>query len=762
MDDGRFIGQPVPRVEDQRLLTGRACFVDDIHLTGTLEMVVYRSPMAHAKLIWLDLSRVRLAPGVVDAFGAGDLEFELPEIPIRLAPLSGFENFLQRPLAQHKVRYVGEPIAVVVAENRYLAEDALSLIEAEWQPLPALSHAEDALRDDTLLFDENGSNCAGAWEVSRGDTEAAFCNPEYYRKEVFKTQRQSPFPLEARGLVAEFDPDSPSLRVYGATKVNYFNRAWLSRVLKIPVDAAELLEVDVGGGFGSRGELYPEDYLVPLASLRTGRPVKWIEDRREHFLASNHARDISCIMEVAADRDGTIRGFRAAISGDVGAYIRTNGGVALSRSAQFLHGPYRVPAYSCSLKAVMTNKTPAGTYRGPGRFEANFFRERMMDIVASDLRIDVVEFRMRNLLTPSELPFCLGELVPGEGPVSLDAADYPAALLEALGLITKRSEGRPEVSSQLEGTGFACFVESSAGGPPERARVSVAGDGSVEVRIGASSMGQGLKTSASQICAGILGIEMDEILVLHGTTSLLLSGGGTFHSRNTVMAGNAVASATRKLRKRCLELAALRWNTHSSHLEFSKGGVDYPDTGARLTLGELAELAPDRLSIETTFDNNGKTAFSYGVHAVRVGVDPHTGGVKILNYVVVEDVGRVLNPLLARGQALGGAVQGIGGALFDKLLFDADGQPLTTNLGEYLMPTSLETGEVEVVMTERYPSVHNPMGFKGAGEGGIVAAGGAVGNAIAQALSDYGVNPCETPIDPVSLLQALEGERYDH
>ena len=756
MNDGRFIGQPVPRVEDERLLTGRGCFVDDVHLTGALEMTVYRSPHAHADLVSLDLSSVRSAPGVVEAFGAADLGFELPEIPIRLAPLSGFEKYLQRPLAQRRVRYVGEPVAVVVAENRYLAEDALSLVNAEWKPLSALPSMDVALLDETLLFEANSSNCAGAWQVSRGNTEVAFEDPEYCRKEVFRTQRQSPLPLETRGLVAEFDPDAPSLKITGATKVNYFNRAWLSRVFGIPAEAVELVEIDVGGGFGSRGELYPEDYLVPLASRRTSRPVKWVEDRREHFLASNHARDISCVLEVAADRDGTIRGFRAAISGDVGAYIRTNGGVALSRSAQFLHGPYRIPAYSCTVKAVMTSKTPAGTYRGPGRFEANFFRERMMDIVARDLRIDPAEFRLRNLLTPSELPFSLGELVPGEGPVSLDAGDYPAALREALVLIRERAGGQADASPHVEGTGLACFVESSAGGPPERARVAVTSEGSVEVRIGASSMGQGLRTAVSQICAGILGIEMDEISVLHGTTSLLRSGGGTFHSRNTVMAGNAVATAACALRDKCLHLVALRWNTNPKLLIFANGEVEDPETGARLTLGELAGLAPEGLSSEATFDNCGKTSFSYGAHAARVAVDPHTGGVKVLNYVVVEDVGRILNPLLARGQALGGAVQGIGGAMLDKLLFDADGQPLTTNLGEYLMPTSLETGKVEVVMTEQHPSAHNPMGFKGAGEGGIVAVAGAVGNAIAQALSDYGVDPRETPFDPVSLLQALE------
>ncbi len=754
-----FIGRPIARLEDHRLTTGQGCFVDDVHLEGQAEMAVFRSPFAHAAVASVDLSRAREAPGVIDAFCAADLADALPEIPIRLAPMPGFERFRQRPLAQTRVRYVGEPVAVVTAENRYLAEDALSLIDVEWKQLPAVTDAGSAACEDILLFEEAGTNVATAYTVGRGDIDAAFRVADYVRRENLAVQRQSPFPMETRGLIAEFDRRRPFLRVTGATKVNYFNRQWLAQAFGLSLEAVELVEVDVGGGFGLRGELYPEDYLVPVASRRAGRPVKWIEDRREHLIAANHGRELDGVVEIAATASGDILGLRATLHADLGAYVRTNGGVALTRSVQFLPGPYRMDAFFCDVRGVVTNKTPAGTYRGPGRFEANFFRERLIDMMAADLGQDPAEIRLRNLLRPDELPCALGELVPGEAAAILDRGDYPSALqrlLDEAGYDEwKTRQGEIAPDGRRLGLGIACFVESSAGGPPETARIAVAADGSAELRVGASAMGQGLHTGMAQICAETLETDISDISIRHGTTSLLPSGGGTFHSRNTVMAGNAVRDACETLREKCLDLAALRWNTDRETLEYANAAVRRTDTGEALSLAELAVFAPQGLWADGSFDNRKTVSFSYGAHGALVAVDPDTGHVEVQRYVVVEEIGRALNPLMVDGQAVGGVGQGIGGALFDRLLFDAEGQPLTTTLADYLLPTSTETGRIDAVALEDYPSQANPMGFKGAGEGGIVAVGAAIGNAIVHALRDDGIEVTATPFEPVSLLRLL-------
>ena len=727
-----------------------------------LEMAVFRSPLAHARVRALDLSAARALPGVHDAFAAADIGSDLPRIPIRLAPLDGFDRFLQRPLATEKVRYVGEPIAVVIAESRYIAEDALELVQAEFDPLDAVVDLDAAQRPGPLVHEAAGENTATAYHVARGDIDDAFRRADYRRREVFRTQRHVPLPLETRGLIADFDASAIRLRIWGATKVTYFNRRHLAAAFGLAETAVELIELDVGGGFGGRGELYPEDYLVPIASRRARHPVKWIEDRREHLMASNHSREIVCELEIAAARDGAILGLRGILAADMGAYVRTNGGAVPSRAAQFLPGPYRVPAFACDVRAVVTNKTPVGTYRGPGRFEANFFRERLIDIMAADLGLDPAAVRQKNLLTSGELPFRLGELVPGDTDAAYDQGDYPAALktaLEAADYETwKTRQGETDARGRRHGLGLACFVESSAAGPPETARIAVAPDGAIEVRVGASALGQGLETAMAQICADVLEVDPDGIAVRHGSTGLLSSGGGTFHSRNTVMAGNATRIAAEALREKCIDLAALRWNTEPATLTFEEGAVRRAD-GDSIDLAALAAFAASRGGAEDTpalaadgqYDNERRVSFSYGAHAAHVAVDPETGGVEVLRYVVVEEIGRALNPMMVEGQAVGGVVQGIGGALLDRIVYGEDGQLLSANLAEYLVPMSTDVGDIDAITLEDFPSDKNPMGFKGAGEGGIVAVGGAIANAVAQALTGTGVQPKTLPVDPMTL-----------
>ena len=763
----RFIGQPVTRIEDAPLLRGEGRFVDDVSLPDMAEMAILRSPHAHARITAMDLSAVRAMPGVIDAFAASEIDPGMPPIPLRLAPFKGFERFLQLPLADEKVRYVGEPVAVVVAEDRYIAEDALSRVAVEYDPLPAVVDVEQAAAGTVLIHDAAGENMATRYQVGRGDIEAAFREAAYTRRERFTTNRHAACPLETRGLIAEFTQKDGMLRLWGATKVAFYNRRHLAVVFGLPETSIELIELDVGGGFGARGELYPEDYLVPIASRRTGRPVKWIEDRRENLMAANHSRDIVCDVEIAATEDGRILGLRATVQGDMGAYIRTNGGVVPSKAAQFLPGPYRVPAYACEVQALVTNKTPVGTYRGPGRFEANFCRERLIDMMADDLAIDPAEIRLRNLMQPAELPYRIGELVPGDPDATFDEGDYPSALRRVLDEIDyaawKDRQGEAR-DGRLLGLGLACFVESSAAGPPETARVTAGPGGAIEIRIGASSLGQGVETGMAQICAESLGVAMEGISVLHGSTTLLPAGGGTFHSRNTVMAGNAVRIAAENLREKCIDLAALRWNVAADALEYAVGAVrrtDDPGAGT-LSLADLATFSASRnagddaaLAADGVYDNKGKLSYSYGAHAAIVAVDPATGKVEVERYVLSEEIGRALNPAMVQGQAVGGVVQGLGGTLLDHMVYDGEGQLLTANLADYLLPTSGEMPEITAIALEDFPSKLNPMGFKGAGEGGIVAVAGAVGNAVAHALSQYGIKITRLPLSPNHLRALL-------
>ncbi|MFL2669117.1 MAG: xanthine dehydrogenase family protein molybdopterin-binding subunit [Alphaproteobacteria bacterium] len=758
----RYVGESVNRLEDQRFLIGAGKFVDDVSLPGMTHMAILRSPHAHARIKTIDLSAAQKMPGIIDVFAASDIKIDMPEIPLRLAPFKGFEKFLQKPIAVDKVRYVGEPIAVIIAENRYLAEDALAEITLDFDILPAVTSLDQAQAGDVLLHEAAGENVGTAYPVSRGDVETAFKDAPYLRRERFVTNRHAACPLETRGLIGECDPISGVLRLTGAAKVTFFNRRHLALAFGLEEKQLELIELDVGGAFGARGELYPEDYLVLIAAQRLGRPVKWVEDRRENLMACNHSRDITCDLEIAATTDGRILGMRCEVRGDLGAYVRTNGGVVPSKAVQFLPGPYRIPAFAAEMKAILTNKTPVGTMRGPGRFEANFCRERLLDMMADDLDIDPAELRLRNLMSPAELPYRIGELVPGDPDATFDDGDYASAFRPLLKEIDydhwKDRQGQLQ-DGKLMGLGLAIFVESSAAGPPETAGIEVARDGSIELCTGASSVGQGLETGMAQICAEIIETNFENISVSHGSTTLLESGGGTFHSRCTVMAGNAVRKASESLIKKALELAALRWNVSIEGLCYKAGGV-IRDDGERLTLKELAVFASTRerdgsFSAHESFSNGGKLSYSYGAHAALVAVDIETGGIELINYVLVEEIGRALNPAMVKGQAVGGLVQGLGGTLLDHMIYDDEGQLMTTNLAEYLLPVSTGLPEITAIALEESPSKFNPMGFKGAGEGGIVAVAGAIGNAVARALRKYDVKITELPLSPMRIRKLL-------
>jgi carbon-monoxide dehydrogenase large subunit len=758
-----FIGRPIPRQEDRRFLTGTARFVDDLRFDGTLYATVARSPHAHARILGIDASAVLAMPDVVGVITAADFADLPAEIPIRLAPLAGFERFLQRPLAADRARFVGDPVAVIVARSRYAAEDALDLLQVEYEPLPPVVDVHAGLAGASLLFPEAGTNLASHYTSGYGDADAAFAEADLVVERRMYAHRHAAVTLETRGLLAVQDPDG-ILRVWGATKVTQFNRRALAKMLGRPEHSMDLVEVDVGGSFGARGEFYPEDFLIPFAALRFGAPVKWSEDRREHLLTTNHSREMEVDLALALRRDGTILGLRGHIRADMGAYVRTNGGVVPAKAGQFLPGPYRIPSVALEIEAVLTNKTPVGTLRGPGRYEANFFRERLLDIAAQELGIDAAEIRMRNLIRPTDMPYSIGNLVPYEPPSEYDNGDYPAALRCALDAIGYKDlaakSGSVDEQGRRHGVGIGAFAESSGAGPSETARVTLRAGGAIEVASGVSTSGQGHETVLAQICADEFGgaVPVEAITILHGTSSLVEGGFGTYHSRAVVVGGSAIKLAAAALRGKLLVVAAAKLQLRPEDLELREGGVCR--RGGAVPLADMAELATwaeeaGAADATETFKVTKRT-YTYGAHVAHVAVDPETGQVEVLRYVAVEDIGRAINPLMVHGQAIGSAVQGIGATFLDEFVYDADGQLLTGSFADYLLATATCFPNIEAITLEDSPSKLNPLGAKGAGEGGIVACGAALANAVAQAIAPLGAaEVLALPLGPDRVMRLL-------
>ena len=762
-----YIGAPIRRGEDIRFLTGKATFIDDVKLPGMLCAAVLRSPHAHARIKSVDVSEALKLTGVVSVLTFADLPAGVKPIPLRMYQLDGLDRFLQYPLARGKVAYVGEPVALVAAVDRYVAEDGADLIQVEYEPLEVVPNIEAALRGDVIIHEEQGTNVAGGHHVKLGDVEGAFRDAEYTRKEVLRVHRHTGNPMETRGLVASYDGGRNEVTVWGMTKVPHFNRAVLSSLLELPEHRIHFIEPDVGGGFGIRGEFYPEDFLIPYAAMKLGRPVKWIEDRREHLMAANHSREVRCELEIAARRDGTLLGMRALIHGDMGAHIRTHGGLVPASTAGVLPGPYRIPAYEAHIHCVMTNKMGVGTYRAPGRYESCYFRERLLDMVAADLGMDPIDLRRKNLIQPEEIPYELGPTRPGVASTVFDSGDYPRALEHALERFgyddLKPLQGKKQ-DGRYHGIGIGWFVKNTGLGPSEGARIAIAGPESVAVYLGIATLGQGHETVMAQICADALGVPIEWITVFHGSTDLMPWGGGTYSSRGTVMAGNAVHLTAEALKGRLLQVASQRLETDPAGLEFHGGKVHAAGTDQPLLgLGDLLEMTkPGKVAggeapgLEATeYFHTDKLTYTYGGHLVHLTVDPETGMVEILRYLVLEDVGRAVNPLLVHGQALGAAAQGIGGTMLEELVYNEDGQLLTTTLLDYPLPSSMEIPPVESIITEYSPSPLNPLGVKGAGEGGIVACGAALANAVSHALSSFGIQIKDLPLTPDRLRRLI-------
>jgi carbon-monoxide dehydrogenase large subunit len=678
---------------------------------------------------------------------------------MRLQPLPDFEPFGQPVIAESKVRYVGEAIAVVLADSPGIAEDALDLVEVDIEPLPAVADRHASAKDASLLFEAAGTNLAIKFHAVRGDAAGVFAGAPYVRRERLRTQRHMALPLEPRGLLAEWDAARGRLTVYGGAKVLFFNRRTLAKEMGLPESAIDIVENDVGGGFGARGEFYPEDFLVPFAARLAGRPVKWTEDRREHLMCMNHAREAECDVEIACTRDGTILGLRGHAYVDVGAYMRTNGAVGARNIAQFMSGPYRIPHIDIDVALQLTNKTPVGTYRGPGRFETDFFRERLFDMVAQDLGLDRVEFRRRNLVSQREMPYQIATITPFESKDELDSGDYHATLdrcLDEIKWSEKSKLAGKLIDGRYHGIAVGCFIEGGAAGPKESASIVLEPDGLYSVYVGSSAIGQGLETAFAQIAADALEVTIDRIRgVFHGSTSYVSDGYGAYHSRSVVMGGSAILDAAAKLREAIRAHAAQRLNCQPSDVEIVEGVKAVARGGNSVALNELSS---DGISAEGAFLNK-KHTYTYGAHAAHVAVDPKLGHVELLDYLVVADCGRIINPLTVHGQSIGSVVQGLGGAMMEHLVYDQEGQLLTGSLADYLIPTASDFPNIRAIVLENYPSPINPLGAKGAGEGGIIAAGGVMANAVANALSTLGAEPRELPLTPTRIWELAQAGR---
>jgi carbon-monoxide dehydrogenase large subunit len=755
-----YVGSAVERIEDDRFLRGAGQYVGDLRSDGMLHAAILRSPHAHGRIRAIETAAARALPGVIAVLSARDLGPNIPTVPLRQDILPALARFEQPVIAHGKVRYVGEPVAVVIAESAALAEDALEAIQLDIDPLPPVADRDASRRDEILLFEETGSNCASRFTAMLGDADAAFRTADYTRREHFSVHRHTAIPMEPRGLVAEWDSERGKLTVCGAAKVPFFNRRTLARQLGLAESAVDFIENDVGGGFGVRGEFYPEDFLIPFAARHLGRPVRWIEDRREHFLATNHARDAECDIEIACRSDGTILALRGQIHTDIGAYVRTNGATASRNVAQVFSGPYRIPGLRIDVSLQLTNKTPAGTYRAPGRFEADYFRERLLDIVAGELGLDRVELRRRNLIAQSDMPYALARILPFDGEAACDSGDYCTTLDRCLAEIDwpqkSRLNGRL-IDGRYHGLGLGCYIEGGGAGPKENVRIDLAPDGAVTVVAGSSALGQGLETTLAQIAADALELPIERIRVLHGSTSLLPEGFGSYGSRSAVMGGSAILAAASALRAKIRDAAALSLACTPEEITLVEEGVTRASDNRRVGYAEL-DLPP--LSAAGSFASTKRT-YSYGAHAAHVAVDPRTGAVELIDYVAVEDVGRIINPLTLHGQTLGAIVQGLGGVFLEQLCYDDEAQLMTASFADYLLPTAGDFPEIHVVAMELHPSPHNPLGAKGAGEGGMIPVGGVIANAVAAALAPLGVQLRDLPLSPPRVWEMIAAAKRD-
>ena len=775
----RYFGAPVTRNEDPRLLAGQALFVDDVELPGLLHAAFYRSPYAHARIKRVDVSRALARPGVIAAYTAADLGDYWQPGPLLVPPppVAGivFNARTQVPLAKDKVRHAGESIVLVIAESRYIAEDAMQDIDVEFEPLPAVVDLEQALAPGAALVHADvGSNVAAHVIQRKGDYAAAKQQAHLVVRRRFHYDHGASAPIETRGVVAQWDARAGKLTVWDTTQAPVVIRNGLAAMLNLNEKQVRVIAPFIGGGFGPKIMMfYPEEVLVPWAALQLNRPVKWIEDRAEHFYATTNERNQVHDAEIAVSKDGRIIGIHDVFLHDAGAYDPYGLTVPLNSQCTLL-GVYHVPHYYSEFTAVFTTKTIVTPYRGAGRQHGVFVMERLLDLAAAALGIDGNEIRRRNFIAPDAFPYNNEIIYQDFAPLIYDSGNYAPILEKALELIGYEkfiAEVQPaaRAAGRQLGIGVVCYVEGTGIGPYEGARVQVQASGKVSVATGIGTQGQGHFTSLAQLAADQVGVDVRDVEVVTGDTDQFYWGAGTFASRGAVVAGNAVNEAAKDVRRKILKLAGEIFECAEDDLEIADGAVHVRGVPANsISLGTLAQRAnPLRGAVKpgtepglesTNYFGPERGATASGAHAMILEVDPETMLVEVQKYVVVHDCGEVINPLILEAQVVGGVAQGIGNAFYEQLIYDENGQLVNGSFIDYLLPTALDVPSVTVAH-QVTPSPLNPLGVKGAGEAGAIPVGALFAQAVENALAGSGLEVLEIPLSPNRLWELVEAAK---
>ena len=772
-----FVGKSVPRREDARLLRGQGQFLADFELPGMAHVAFVRSPVAHARIRSVDTSLAKQSPGVLLALGGAELEQALPPVRDNQLPLpakwkAAIPHRILSPrqplLAVDKARHVGEAVAVVVAESQLAAEDAAELISVDYEELPPIVDPQAALAGGSPLIHERlKTNEVGWFRVQKGDAGQALQAAPHRIRRRFVHHRYAAMPMECRGVAAEYDLRTDTYTVWSSTQVVHWVRRETATTLGVSESRVRCIALDVGGGFGVKGHVYPEDMLLPFLARRCGRPVRWVETRREHLLCSTHSRDQVHDAEIGFDAEGRILALRDRFVVDCGAWNPLGVGVVYNTAAH-LPGPYRVPHLDVEARVAATNKVPNAPYRGAGRPEAAQVTERLLDLIALELELEPAEVRRRNLVRAEEMPYAVGIPYRDGEPAVYDSGDYPGALakaLDALGGVDafRRRQHEARAQGRYLGLGLSCYTEGTGVGPFEGARVRIDGSGKIYVSSGSAPQGQGMETVFAQIAADAWSVTPDDVTVVLGDSAAIPMGHGTIASRSTVNVSAAITFASEKLRDKVFAIAGNMLECAVADLELRESGVGIAGVpGKQVSLAELAQAArpgwdnkrPEGIEAgleETYYFEPPTVTWSYATHAVIVEVDLDTGRVKIERYVVAHDCGVLVNPMLADAQIAGGVVQGIGGALAEAIAYDEQGQLLSGSFMDYAMPVASDLPAIELVH-QQIPSPLNPLGVKGLGEGGAISPPVTLANAVCDALAPFGIELNTTPIRPEKLL----------
>jgi len=765
----RNVGARIKRREDPRLITGTSTYTDDIKLQGMLHMAVLRSVYAHARIRNIDASKALALPGVQAVLTAADL----PTVSLPNAGgIPDLKSPAHNPLAPGKANHQGEAIAVVIADDRFIARDALDLIEVDYEPLPAVVDAEKAAeKGSPTIHDDIGTNVAYNWVLSSGDVDAAFNEADVKVSQRIVQQRLIPNAIEGRAVLADYQPVTGNLTVWSSTQIPHLLRTNIAALLGLPEQKVRVIAPEVGGAFGSKVDVYAEELITVLASMKVGKPVKWVEDRTENFLATIHGRDQIAYCEAAAKADGTITGLRYKVFQDFGAYLQLFTPVIPTLTGLMLPGCYKIPAVHCDVTAVFTNKTPYDAYRGAGRPEATFYIERLMDILAQKMHKDPTELRRKNFIPADAFPY------QTSAGLTYDSGNYEPALNRAMQMadywkfreqqLEERAEGRYlgiGVSSYVE----VCGMGPSAGMPGpgwESCQIRMSATGKVTVLTGTSPHGQGHETTFAQMAADELGVPYDDVVVVHGDTDALVYGIGTFGSRATAVGGAALMMSVDKIKEKAKTIAAHLLEARPEDMEYSEGRMyvkGNPEKGSSIqevafAAFRAANLPPGTepgLEAFSIFDPTN-FVFPFGTHIAIVEVDVGTGEVKPLRYVAVDDCGKQINPLLVDGQIHGGIAQGMSQALYEEAVYDESGQLLSGSFMDYALPTATMLPSFELDSTET-PTTVNPMGVKGIGEAGTIGSTPATVNAVIDALSPFGVTHIDMPLRPEKIWRAIQ------